>query len=129
VIKIILFSKASTCTLSRFKSRTHHLDGDRSCALTFGLGSKDWSSITPSHVATPASVSSGTAPTSSTTAADVNSERWSEGKPSIVWAFGGLHDKTDNFEDLVLVPGKWGSNSVCGSMHGHYMLYQWLLLF
>jgi len=102
---------------------------NRSHALTFGPGSKDWSFITPSCMATPASVLSSTAPTSSTPAADVDSERWSEGKPAIVQAFGGFHNETDNFEELVSVLGKWGSSSVCGSMHGHYTLYHCFLLF
>jgi len=102
---------------------------NRSRALTFGLGSKDWSSITPLCAATPASVSSSTAPTSSTPAADVDLERWSKGKPAIVWAFGCLHDETDDFEELILVLGKQGSSSVCGFMHGHYNLYHCFLLF
>ena len=90
----------------------------RGCALTFGPGSKDWSSITTcprSYAATPASISSSTTSASSTPTADVNSERRSEGKPAIARTFGGFHDETpDNFEDLVSVLGKWGSSMVCG---------------
>ena len=95
------------------KPKTH---GTRGHALTFGPGSKDWSSITrpPSRAATLTSVSS-TAPTSSTPITNLNSEKSSEGKPTIAWAFGGLQDENEGSEDLASVLGKRGSTSVCGS--------------
>jgi len=81
----------------------------RDRALTFGPGTRDWSSVTaPDSCAT--SVSSTTAPTPSTRTTSNGLQ--SETEPAGLPTYGGLEDEKGSLEDIRSVLGKRGSSAV-----------------